>query len=601
MLKNQGALGRLPVPPLQATLEKYLRSVQPLLNPNEFKQSTRVAKEFGSSGGVGEKLHALLEMRAARTENWLYDWWLKSAYMEFREPVVVYSSPGLVFPTQDFSSTEDFLKYASKLVCAALDFKIMIDTEELVPEMAGSAPMDMSQYKKIFSTCRIPQKNCDALEHYQESSSSPPRHIIVVRNNTFFEVDVFGADGNPLNEKQVFDQLVAVMEHSQHRQDPVGVLTTEHRDIWAKAYKRLRSDETNAKSVDKIQRGIFVLCLDQGSALVEANAADRLTQAGLSTIHGRGSTVNSGNRWFDKTIQFVVSEDGLVGLTYEHSPAEGPPIVGVMDHILEYLKTSSGNSWLPSVDVNPPRKLEFKLSSETLADIEQADQDLNALIEDLDLKLFTFRVYGKEFVKSQKQSPDSFIQMAIQLAFYRIHQEVGATYESASARKFLHGRTETIRSTSIESREFCANMLNTSPAQVKADLLKKAVGAHKKYTNDSVNGLGVDRVLLGLKKVAIEEGLNVPEFYMDAGYTVSTHFKLSTSQVPSKNDAVMCYAPLVANGYGCCYNPRSDTINFGVSAFNSSPETQAPEFKKALEDSLTQMHDVLLLAQSSKL
>lgn len=36
-------------------------------------------------------------------------------------------------------------------------------------------------------------------------------------------------------------------------------------------------------------------------------------------------------------FQFIVSEDGRVGLTYEHSPAEGQPIASVVDHIFTYM------------------------------------------------------------------------------------------------------------------------------------------------------------------------------------------------------------------------------------------------------------------------
>lgn len=35
------------------------------------------------------------------------------------------------------------------------------------------------------------------------------------------------------------------------------------------------------------------------------------------------------------------------------------------------------------------------------------------------MNVFTFAVYGKEFIKQQKMSPDGFIQLALQLAFYR--------------------------------------------------------------------------------------------------------------------------------------------------------------------------------------
>jgi carnitine O-acetyltransferase len=53
-----------------------------------------------------------------------------------------------------------------------------------------------------------------------------------------------------------------------------------------------------------------------------------------------------------------------------------------------------------------------------------------------------------------RTSPDATVQMALQLAFYRIHGRPCPTYESASTRLFLHGRTETVRSCSIESLAF---------------------------------------------------------------------------------------------------------------------------------------------------
>lgn len=41
------------------------------------------------------------------------------------------------------------------------------------------------------------------------------------------------------------------------------------------------------------------------------------------------------------------------------------------------------------------------------------------LSSNLDMYTLEFKDYGKNFIKTHKMSPDSFIQMAMQYAFYR--------------------------------------------------------------------------------------------------------------------------------------------------------------------------------------
>jgi len=39
-------------------------------------------------------------------------------------------------------------------------------------------------------------------------------------------------------------------------------------------------------------------------------------------------------------------------------------------------------------------------------------------------------------------SPDGYVQMAFQLAYYTMYDKLVLTYESAHTRQFAHGRTE---------------------------------------------------------------------------------------------------------------------------------------------------------------
>lgn len=70
-LSRQHELKRLPVPKLQDTLSKYLKTVTQFLNKTEYDATMTKAIEFGSPGGVGEKLQSLLEDKASVKENWV--------------------------------------------------------------------------------------------------------------------------------------------------------------------------------------------------------------------------------------------------------------------------------------------------------------------------------------------------------------------------------------------------------------------------------------------------------------------------------------------------------------------------------------------------
>lgn len=57
----------------------------------------------------------------------------------------------------------------------------------------------------------------------------------------------------------------------------------------------------NRESVRSIQKSIFTVCLD---AVIPRVSEDMYrSQVAGQMLHGGGSKLNSGNRWFDKTLQ----------------------------------------------------------------------------------------------------------------------------------------------------------------------------------------------------------------------------------------------------------------------------------------------------------
>uniref|UniRef100_A0A665TYC9 Carnitine O-acetyltransferase n=1 Tax=Echeneis naucrates TaxID=173247 RepID=A0A665TYC9_ECHNA len=573
-LTHQQGLPQLPVPPLQQTCERYIMALEPIVEVDELKYTKELVEDFQKAGGVGERLQRGLEKRACNTENWLSEWWVRLAYLEYRMPVVVHSSPGLVLPHMNFSD------------------KVCIFCSETLPvEYLGGKPLCMNQYYEVLSSCRVPGLKRDSVVNHARSSPSP-KHIVVVNNSQFFVLDVYNSDGTPLTVDQLSLQLKRICSSSVAKcTEPVGILTTQHRDSWGRAYINLIKDKTNKESVDAIQRSIFTLCLD--GAMPAVSEEMYRSSAAVQMLHGGGTQWNSGNRWFDKTLQFIIGEDGTCGANYEHAPAEGPPIVALIDHVVEYTRKPEMVQ-PPMVPLPSPKKLHFSITPEIKRDIEEAKQNMNKLAQDLDIRVIMFGHFGKNIPKAYKMSPDAFIQMALQLAYYRMYQRCCATYESASLRMFRLGRTDTIRSTSSASAAFVKSFDDPNKQNAeKVDLMEKAVKAHRSYTNMAINGQAIDRHLLGLKMQAVDDKLSIPDLFKDAAYAKALHYQLSTSQVPSKTDCVMCFGPVVPNGYGVCYNPMNNHINFAVSSFNSCEETNAADLAQAVEDALLDMRKLL--------
>lgn len=175
-ITNPENLPHLPLPKLEDTADKYLRTVQPLLSEEKFEKTRRIVEDFVT--GKGLHLHNLLQKKAEKNENWLSDWWLKYAYLSYRSPVVIHSNPGLYLPTKFFENEFQWCRYAARVTWASLRYKQMIDYNEIPTEKAGKFPLDMSQYKKIFGTCRIPAREMDKLSYNPRS-----RHIVVAYRN----------------------------------------------------------------------------------------------------------------------------------------------------------------------------------------------------------------------------------------------------------------------------------------------------------------------------------------------------------------------------------------------------------------------------------
>uniref|UniRef100_A0A7E4VWJ5 Carn_acyltransf domain-containing protein n=1 Tax=Panagrellus redivivus TaxID=6233 RepID=A0A7E4VWJ5_PANRE len=585
-------LPKLMPPDLDNTLKTFLEFAQPLQTYQDFEKTKKLTQEFVKSGEA-QTLHELLVDRAEKLNNWLTPWWLNIAYLQARTPLPIITSPGVAFPPLEYSGEEGQIATAAKMIQAALNYHHKIISDHLPEDKAGKVPFDMSQYKFLFGTTRVPKLVQDEIV-YGASKPKFAQHILVTRNGHTFYFPVYDQNDIVLGT-DVLEGLIRdyVIPNSQTRvSHPVNLVSSDDRDTWAKLYEKLK--KRNPQEIQAYEDALFILSLD---SQVPVNPdRNRYEEQMRQQLTGGGADENGINRWFDKTLQFNIGFDGYSGLTYEHTPAEGPPVANLMDNVCSRFESNTFVKESSNEPVDVPRELKFN--------VDQSDEDviagsaaaLNRAAFDLEVRFLSFREFGKNVPKKAKLSPDSFIQMAFQVAHYRLHHILPPTYETATLRKFSEGRTDTIRLpnpvSALFTKTFVDNRENQSAKEL-AKLFRDAVTSHKNYSVRAMLGQGIDRHLLGLRLIASEKGIDAPKLFSGDAYRKMTHFRVSTSQVPTRFVIPMGFGPSAPDCYGICYNPQEDAIHFTLSAFNSCKETSAKKFAAELERVLNDFKTLL--------
>lgn len=571
----------LPLPSLEETCARYLKTVRPLLDDAGFARAEAGVAELLAPGGVGRRLQAKLAERATASDNWLSAWWDDVAYLSVPDPVVVNVSFAVIGDPEQ--PPRDQALRAAAVAARALDYRAAILNETLEPEIiGGKVPLDMTLLKRLLSTTRMPGAGKDRIVTHGPAES---RNLLVIRNGRLFSFDAVDAAGRRISVAglaRAFSRIIA-MADAEAPGASVAVLTALKRPRWAHARARLAADPANAAALDLVDRAIFVVCLDD-------EAPETLDGLARQVVHGA-----AGARWFDKSLQVIVDRRGLVSFLAEHSPADGTHYLPLMEYACAGDEAPKGKAGRPPEIT----QLAWSLSADDRDAVDRATESFRALTRNLDVRLHRFDGFGKEFIKVQHISPDGFVQMAIQLAYIRLHGGPAKTYESAQTRRFRLGRTETIRSCSTEAVAFVQAMDGGASAEEQAQALRAATDEHASRTREASDGVGVDRHLLGLKLIAEAEGVSpLPALFEEPAFKQG--WVLSTSQIAVRHGIVIGFGPVCEDGYGVGYCIKPDRIYMCVTANYSAPQTDAARLAAALDRALAEMRAMLDAAAGLK-
>jgi hypothetical protein len=377
--------------------------------------------------------------------------------------------------------------------------------------------------------------------------SSPPapsspntRKILVIVYNWFYAVDAYEppslCDGmrqykdRRVHAIHIEERLRAIVRDAEARLAngekavPVGVLSADQRDIWAKVLSLLFSvsllkynaygqnlrhlldlSSVNRKTVDVIHQSLMGLSMDhvttaiphpEGIPCTPESKKQLELDSHLQSIRTANPSLPlsaksspklgpAHNRFYDKCFTLIIDPSTRAGAMGEHSPCDAlvPSIVAEYALVADVDPTafisdrekdvSEGQGW---------ERLPWITDSYIEQECLHAEERATIIIENSDDSGFWFEEYGAEWIKNigahssstststeslthaapAKQSPDAYIQMALQLAYYRARKQFAATYETALTRMFDGGRTETIRTLTRDSRAWVLAMVDSS-------------------------------------------------------------------------------------------------------------------------------------------
>lgn len=627
--EGQSKLPHLPIPTLEETCERYLSSLQALQTAEQHATTKRVVEDFLKNDGP--TIQKQLQEYASTRASYIEEFWDES-YLQASDSVVLNLNPFFILEDDPTPTRGNQLMRTANLILASLAFIHDLRTGELEPDSVRGTPLDMFQYTRLFATSRIPTANGCRMEVEPES-----RHIVVMRRGQIYWFEALDEEHRPLlTERAMLGNLQAIVRDADKLKieevaaGSVGILTTEKRPIWSMYREHLREDSHNRKCLEVVDSALFVVCMDDSEPADAAELSNNML-CGTYKLQRGVQTGTCTNRWYDK-LQIIVCANGTAGVNFEHTGVDGHTVLRYAadvytELIMRFAKsinsatkslfkaktspfakgagkkangTTSEADARKAQDVNQataPKKLEWNLTTKLADGIKYGETRLSDLICQNECQVLEFDRYGKNFITRHRFSPDAFVQMAFQAAYYTLYGRCETTYEPAMTKAFLHGRTEAIRTVQPHSAKFVETYVSReAKTEDKLNALRKACDGHSKLSRACAGGKGHDRHLYALhnlwKKLQQEQNgsSRVPAIFTDAGYAKLNHTVVSTSNCGNPALRMFGFGPVVPDGFGIGYIIKDD----GITVCASSKHLQTKRFLDTLEAYLLETQRMII-------
>lgn len=270
--------------------------------------------------------------------------------------------------------------------------------------------------RKFYNTVRVPGEQMDQIVcHFRTVSEGPcPDHFIIMGRGRIFKIDGVNPDGRILSPQQlmlVFLQIRGLLDTKGDEPYPVPLLTFDDRSNWAKNRTKLQNlSENNREIIRAIEESLVVTSIDE-------NEPANYSEVSQLTVTG-----DMHSKWSDKSTTYVAFRNGTFGCIGEHASYDGTISIAATSFVLMSCMEEGEPDWAAATSHLPQvLELEFDLNDELRDEIDRMRVEAARMKSAIIVTTNEINDYGKDFIKTVKVHPDSYVQMILQLVYYRLH------------------------------------------------------------------------------------------------------------------------------------------------------------------------------------
>jgi len=335
MMHFQSRLPKLPIPELGPVADQFLKavSVHEKFDQNDIEKTKRIFDNMKSCHGVKD---LLVEIRSRDSTNMknsyitesLQHRWLSNRKPQFLQAYTVFSK----FKPDNRNQFDIAAHVIMKATKLHLEIKNEIfspilhqqKTDPTAPIMFS--PEDMTSWKYLFASSRIPHKDVD--RNFTDHDS---KHVTVGVSGRFYKIQVLNhKDQLIVDLKTLSKVLWKIHRLATEKPKPISpaILTTLPRNEWADVRNYIQLTEKNADFLTTMESGIFHVCLDTTFSDYDNN--DILAEA---AAFGSGF-----DNWRDKNSKTIVFGNARIANNGDHSFTDGSTNMGLTKILGEYAR-----------------------------------------------------------------------------------------------------------------------------------------------------------------------------------------------------------------------------------------------------------------------